>query len=317
MKVYQKVIGVNKSPLIDIQAIHQQTYERDGVVLIKGAFDADWINLLLTAWKRIQAMSPADLYDLPPDFLEIDANLKAEIASNRSEDADRRKVYTEQGAGFVRCKYMRWWVSEFRKFSLESPAAEVIGRVIGSDTVRFFIDAMFMKEPNCETQTYWHSDESAWPVRGSHVPTMWMPLLPVSAELSSLEYVAGSHTQDFGQEPWPNTFNAKMLGQPNDRATFYDWEQRRGDPDVRFMAYDMEPGDVVILHPRMYHGAGANAHPTQSRIAFSTRWFGDDVVWDPRPECINAPGMPFEQMTPGQPVTEESIFPVVWKNPSS
>jgi ectoine hydroxylase-related dioxygenase (phytanoyl-CoA dioxygenase family) len=210
---------------------------------------------------------------------------------------------------------MRWWILEFEKFVLESPAAEMIGRVIGSKTVRYFIDAIFMKEPNCETKTYWHEDASAWPVRGSHVPTMWMPLLPVSAELSSLEYIAGSHKLGLCEDPWPNSYNAKMLGKPHDRVTFYDWEQRRNDPSVRFKAYDMEPGDVVILHPRTYHGGGANLHPTQPRIAVSTRWFGDDVVWGPRPECVNAPGMPFEKMVPGQPITEDAIFPLVWKNP--
>lgn len=304
---------MNESPLVDITPMHQETYDRDGVVLIKGAFDTDWIKLLLTGWERIQKLRSEELYDLPNEFLEIDAQLNAEISANRSEDIGRRKLYTEQDKGFVRCKYMRWWVPEFREFVLESPAAELISHVIRSETVRFFVDAIFMKEPNCETKTYWHSDASAWPVRGAHVPTMWMPLLSVSAELSSLEYVAGSHKQDFDTNPWPNTFNAKMLGKPDDRTSFYDWEQRRIDPDVRFLAYDMEPGDVVILHPSMYHGGGANLHPTQPRIAFSTRWFGEDVVWDPRPECINTPGMPLEKMVPGQPVADDYIFPIVWK----
>ncbi len=306
---------MNKVPQVDIQPEQQEAYARDGVVLVKGAFDLDWINLLMAGWERVQKMMPDELYALPPEFLVNDSRLENEIASNRSEDAERRKLYTEQSEGFVRLKYMYWWVPEFRKFILESPAAELIGRVIGSDSVRFFIDAIFMKEPNCQTKTYWHSDESAWPVRGSHVPTMWMPLLPVSAELSSLEYIAGSHQLDLGKDPWPNSFNAKTLGKPDDRISFYDWEKRRSDTSIRFMSYDMEPGDVVILHPSTYHGGGANLHPTQSRIAYSTRWFGDNVVWHPRPECVNLPGMPFEKMIPGQPVTEDEIFPTVWRGP--
>jgi hypothetical protein len=44
----------------------------------------------------------------------------------------------------------------------------------------------------------------------------------------------------------------------------------------------------------------------------STRWFGDDVRWDPHPECINIPGMPMAAMERGQPVTQDDIFPVVW-----
>ncbi len=308
---------MNQHPLVEISPEQQNAYERDGVILIKGAFDNEWIEFLLNAWKRLQALNPNEIYNLPREFLEQDQNLKEEIDANRSEDIEQRKINTEFANGFVRTKYMRWWMPEFEKFALDSPAAELIGRVIRSDTVRFFIDAIFMKEPNCKHRTYWHTDAPSWPVRGNHFPTMWMPLFPVSAELSSLEYVVGSHKQDLGPEPWPETFNSEKLARPENRPDHIDWEQRRGDPQARFAAYDMDPGDVVIFHPRMYHGGGANMHPTLPRIAISMRWFGDDVVWDPRPESVNIPGLPLDQMKRGHPVTEDAIFPVVWKNPST
>jgi ectoine hydroxylase-related dioxygenase (phytanoyl-CoA dioxygenase family) len=210
---------------------------------------------------------------------------------------------------------MHWWAPEFRRFALESPAAELIGRVIGATQVRFFLDAIFMKEPACETRTYWHADQPAWPVSGEQVPTLWMPLYPVSATLSSLEYIAGSHSEE--DRSWPNTFNAKKIGRPRDRSEFFDWEIRRSDPTVRFISYNMQPGDAVILHPAMYHGGGANLHPTQPRVAVSTRWFGDDVRWDPRPECINIPGVPMDTMRRGQPVTQDDILPIVWRDSDS
>lgn len=305
---------MNKNLLIEIGPEHQEAYERDGIVLIKGVFDAEWIKFLLHAWERLSEQSPEGLYKLPEEFLAQDANLKEEMEANRSEDAKQRKINTEFGKGFVRTKYMRWWMPEFERFALESPAAELVGRVIKSNTIRFFIDAIFMKEPLCDHRTVWHSDAPSWPVRGGHVPTMWIPLLPVSAGNSSLEYIIGSHKQDLGQEPWPDTFNTAKLEKPENRSEYYDWEQRRGDPDVCFATYDMEPGDVVIFHPSIYHGGGPNMHPTMPRIAVSLRWFGDDVVWDPRPECVNIPGLPLDQMKRGDPVTEDNIFPVVWSN---
>lgn len=296
-----------------VETSHLERYDRDGVVLIENAFDPSWIDLLLKGWKRIQEMRPDDMYDLPKEFLDNDPRLAAEIESTRSSDAEQRKLYAEQSSGFLRFKYMRWWIPEFREFAMESPAAELIGTVINSETVRFFIDAIFMKEPKCETRTYWHSDRSAWPAKGNHIPTMWMPLLPVSAKLSSLEYIAGSQHYETQRNPWPNSFNAKNIGKPADRADFVDWEDKRGDPGTRFLAYDMNPGDVVILHPDVYHGGGPNLHPTQPRIAYSTRWFGSDVVWDPHPECVNVPGMPLDKMPTGKPVTENDIFPLLWK----
>lgn len=302
---------MNKNLLTNVTDEDRDTYRRDGVVLIKGAFDLDWIKNLQKAWERVRALNADETYNLPEHFLTQDPDLREEIDAIKSEHAEQRKLYTEQAQGFVRSKYMRWWVPEIQKFVLESPAAELIGRVIGATEVRFFIDAMFMKEPGCETKTYWHSDQSAWPVRGEHVPTMWMPLYPVSAKLSSLEYIAGSHSEI--DMSWPNTVNAKKIGRPTGRSEYFDWEQRRSDPNVRFMAYDMDPGDAVILHPSMYHGGGANLHPTQPRVALSTRWFGNDIRWDPRPECINIPGMPRADMVDGQPVTQDDIFPMVWR----
>ena len=301
---------MNRKLLIDIADADRDTYHRDGVVLIKGAFDHSWIEYLQSAWERIRQLRPEETYTLPGDLLAQDSSLREEILAIRSEHAASRKLYTEQAEGFVRCKYMHWWAPEFRKFALESPAAELVGRVIGARKVRFFLDAIFMKEPACEARTYWHADQSAWPVRGEQVPTMWMPLYPVSAELSSLEYIAGSHTDQ--DTSWPNTFNAKKMGRPPDRSEFFDYEQRRSDPSVRFLAFDMQPGDAVILHPAMYHGGGANLHPSQPRVAVSTRWFGEDIRWDPRPECINIPGMPMADMERGQPLTQDDIFPVVW-----
>ena len=306
---------MNSELPVSVTQEHRDSYRRDGVVLIKGAFDQDWIEYLQAAWQRIRHLSPAETYRIPEEFLARDANLSEEISANRSEYAEQRKLYAEQAKGFVRFKYMRWWAPEFEKFVFESPAAELIGRVIGAKHIRFFVDAIFMKEPACTARTYWHSDRAAWPARGEQIPTMWMPLYPVSAELSSLEYIAGSHGSE--DRCWPNTFNAKKLGRPPDRAEYYDWEQRRSDPAVRFIAYDMDPGDVVILHPATYHGGGPNRHPTQPRVAVSTRWFGDDVRWDPRPECINLPGTPLDEMHRGQPVTQDDIFPVVWRDEST
>lgn len=291
---------------------YRDIYQRDGVVLVKKAFETRWIDLLLSGWSRIQDLPDEDIYDLPDHFLQEDPLLRREIESIKSSSATERAYYREQTKGFVRYKYMYWWAPEFRTFVHDSPAAELIANIIGADHVRYFVDAIFMKEAACDAKTYWHSDEPAWPVKGDQVPTMWMPLLPVDAELSSLEYIAGSHKNDTSNNPWPNTFNAKMLGQPDDRPSFYDWEKRRSDADVQFLAFDMDPGDVVLLHPKMLHGGGANLHPTQSRIAYSTRWFGDDVRWDPKPECVNTPGLPLKKMEKGSSVVEDEAFPLLW-----
>ena len=289
----------------------RETYQREGIVLVKNAFEPRWIDQLLKGFERIRTMSDDEICELPAEFLERDPALKREIAAIKSSSLDERRQYTEQSAGFIRYKYMYWWVPEFRDFIHQSPAAAIVADVIGSKTLRYFVDAIFMKKAGCDTKTYWHADQPAWPVSGEQVPTMWMPLLPVDAKLSSLEYIAGSHRNLQQPAPWPNTYNAKQTTRPDNRASFFDWETRRDDPEVTFTAYDMEPGDVVILHPAIQHGGGPNLHPTQPRIAYSTRWFGDDVRWDPKPECVNTPGLALTSMVKGRPVTQDDAFPLL------
>lgn len=292
-------------------------YSRDGIVLIRNAIDRKWVEHLLRGVRRIHDMPDNEISILPEAFLERDPKLRNEISAIRSTSAEERRLYTEQSEGFIRYKYMYWWMPEFREFILHSPAGQVVGETIGAESLRFFIDAIFLKQAACDTKTYWHADEPAWPVSGEHVPTMWMPLLPVSAKQSSLEYIVGSHLHRPIPAPWPNTYNARIMGRPSDRPQFHDWEENRGDPDVFFIAFDMEPGDVVIMHPNLQHGGGANLHPTQPRIAYSTRWFGNDVRWDPRPECVNIPGMPMNEMERGTVVDRDEVFPLVYERGSA
>lgn len=212
-------------------------------------------------------------------------------------------------------KFMWLWDPDFRAFVFESPAAELVGELLGCNEVRFYWDQIFTKEPSGRSApTYWHTDQPGWPVSGDTVPSVWLPLAPVGKDDGSLSYVAGSH-RDYDIGSWPHTFNAQRIRMPEDRRDFEDWETRRGDPSIRFLSWDMEPGDVVVLHPKVYHGAGANKASTRTRVALSTRWFGDDIRFEPKPECLNTPGMPLDRMTPGAEPVDNTLFPLVWRRP--
>src|SRR6185436_17205703 len=67
---------------------------------------------------------------------------------------------------------------------------------------------------------------------------------------------------------------------------FIDYDQRRDDPSPTFLSWDMEPGDALVIHPWWYHYSCGNPTPNW-RIAVPTRWFGDDIRWNPRPESLN------------------------------
>jgi hypothetical protein len=307
---------MNKHPLRPIAPADIDAYARDGVVCLRQVFDRDWVDLLLGAWAKIRADIDAGkpIYHLPKAFLERDPKLAAEIAA--ADDPARKTDKAK--TGFTGCKYMWHWDPAFRRFALEGPGGEAVGRVMGSNTVRFYWDQMFVKDAGCKVKTYWHADFPAWPVTGEMVPSLWIALTPIGKE-SCVETVAGTHRDMTFQ--WPRSFNArKEAWDKEKRPDFIDYEKLRDDPAIRFLAFDMEPGDAILIHPRVHHGGGDNPDAARDRIAISTRWFGDDIAWDPRPEAVNTPGLPHAEMTPGarpgDRPGDDALFPVVWRRPA-
>lgn len=300
---------MNRHPLKPVTQNHIDTYKRDGVVLLQGMIDQDWVERITEAWLRmrrtIESGKPA--YHLPQWMLDKDPRLAAEMAAANAGERRKERI----GAGFLGGKFMHWWDEDFMAYGLESPAGEMVGRVLETDTVRYYWDQMFVKDAGCNIPTYWHADYPAWPCKGEMLPSLWLTLTPIEKGVNSLEFIAGTHNDKTLQ--WPRAFNSRGMDRPADRPDFIDYEEHRDNPDVTFLSFDMNPGDAVLIHPRVYHGAGQNDHPTQDRIALTTRWFGDDVMWDPRPECVNTPGLPFEDMVPGAHPDDDDLFPVAWQ----
>lgn len=290
-----------------------EAYDRDGVVCLRDAIPRVWVDRLLKAWTRMRADLEAGrkMYHLPPEFLARDPRLAAEMAA-----VDNPKRLSERSSNkFTGCKWMWHWDQDFRDFALQSPAGEIVGRVMRADEVRFYWDQMFVKDAGCGINTYWHADYPAWPVSGEMIPSLWIALSPIGKE-SCVETVAGTH-RDMTMQ-WPRSYNARQIEWPKaTRPDFIDYEQRRDDPSIRFLAFDMNPGDAILIHPRVHHGGGDNPDPRRDRIALSTRWLGNDIRWDPRPECVNTPGLPLDEMVkgakPGDRPGDDALFPVVWR----
>ena len=299
-------MNLNKVTQADID-----TYNADGVVCLRNVIDKHWIEKLQEAWSLIETriQGPEPYYDLPQDWLEADPLLKAEVGSLNGPDGAPVGVKP----GFTSVKWAFWWNRALQDFVHNSPAAKIAGELMSTERVRFFWDQMFVKESATNIPTYWHTDQPTWPIDSNQIPSMWIPLTPVDRKLSSLEYILGSH-KTYDETHWPRSFNASQSDMPKGRQPFTDYELRRGDGETRFEAFDMEPGDLVMFSSKLYHGAGPNIHPSQDRIAISLRWMGDDAKWDPRPECVNLPGIPMSEMTRGKSIENETIFPTVWEH---
>jgi ectoine hydroxylase-related dioxygenase (phytanoyl-CoA dioxygenase family) len=265
-------MALNRSPARAVTQADIETYQRDGAVVLRNVCNREWIDKLLPVAARLAA---------------------------GKEDFGLLPTYPG--------RYMARTIPEFRELAFHSPIAEAACRVMGSKEAHFFFDEIFAKAPQSAEKTIWHTDRMGWPVSGKMVPSLWMPLTRVT-KANSLECILGSHTQDVRY--WLFSPNARKMIKPPDRVPHPDCEPLRGNANVRFMTWDMEPGDVLVVHPWTLHYSHGN--PTDGwRIAVSVRIFGDDIVWDPRPDCVNLAGISHDEMIAGERPSG-ALCPLVW-----
>lgn len=265
-------MALNTLPLNPVTEEDIETYNRDGAVVLRGVLNQDWIEML--------------------------------------EPVARRLVVDKEDFGLLPTipgRYMSRCIPEFRDLVFKSALAQVCGQLLQSKEIRFFFDEVFAKPPQSDSKTIWHTDRMGWPVSGKMVPSLWLPLTPIT-KANCLECIAGSHTQDVRY--WLFSPNARQMIKPDDRASHPDCEPLRGDGKTKFLTWDMEPGDLLVVHPWTLHYSGGN--PTDDwRVALSLRVFGDDIRWAPRADCVNLAGVSFDEMIEGQKPSG-SHFPLLW-----
>jgi ectoine hydroxylase-related dioxygenase (phytanoyl-CoA dioxygenase family) len=236
-------------PLRDLTAAEVEAFDRDGVFCARGLFPDAWVERMARAVDRIVA---------EPTFYGGQVSLDQQ--------------------GFSGDLFVWKQDDDFRDFIYDSPAARVANGVLRSQRVNFFYDQLFVKPPGCHVPTPWHHDVTFWPIEGERVCSIWMTFDPVDRESSGLEFVRGSHR-------WPQRFKSITPDHnPYMRASDLDdppdVDPHRDDYDL--VCWDMEPGDVLVFNGLVVHGSTGNHTTDRRRRAFSTRWAGDDVRFDPR-----------------------------------
>jgi Phytanoyl-CoA dioxygenase (PhyH) len=161
--------------LISVTDTDVAAYDRDGVVCLRGAFDAVWVGILGEAVER-------DLVKPGPH------------ATNFAEGSTGGKFFGDM--------FMWQQDNDFRLAALTSPATEIAARFMGSPTVDFFYDQLFVKEPGTAHPTPWHQDQPYWPVTGWQIASVWIALDEITLSngaSSSPGRIAGAST--IGRHP--------------------------------------------------------------------------------------------------------------------
>jgi len=252
-----------------------ETFQRDGVVLIRGLF-ADHVEMLRRGVER-------------------NMTAPSEFAAENLKPGEGGRFFDDY------CNWTR--IAEFEDVIRNSPAAEVAADLMGSNTVQMFHDHVLVKEPGTSRPTPWHQDGPYYFVDGQQTISFWSPLDAVRE--ASLRCVAGSHK-------WAKpVLPTRWLSDEN----FYpdpDAYMAVPDPDAEGMdirEWAMEPGDAVAFNYGTLHGARGN-QSTNRRRAFSLRLVGDDTRYVERPGRTSPP-FSGHGMVNGQKLRDD-WFPVIW-----
>ncbi len=231
-------------------------YEENGAHVLRGVLPIEWIEVMREAVERI-LNNPGD------------ASLE----------------YTPKGnTGRYYGDFFIWRRDPaFKAFMRDSPMPEIAAQVMDSQCLNFFYDQLLVKEPNTAEPTPWHQDLSYWPVRGSHVISVWVPFDPANEESGVVVYVKGSHK-------WGKLYAPHSFGGKTGFADIYAKAGLEELPDIEaerdrheILSWEMLPGDVLIHHPLTLHYASGNESPTGRRRGLALRYLGDDATFDSRP----------------------------------
>ncbi len=202
-----------------------------------------------------------------------------------------------------------------RDFLLRPELAAPIARITRSRVLQFWFDLTFIHEASAEGEagegSGWHHDISAFAFKGEKLPSLWMAMTPAVAGQSRIEFIDRSHRNVPGFFRPPTS-----APEPEDgllEVPDYDALVREGRESI--LAWDCAPGDALIIHPYMIHGAKGNAGDARHgrRVAITTRWLGDDVRWLPlQRKSAHAAGVDPDHPPPIGSRPSRAAFPQVW-----
>ena len=197
---------------------------------------------------------------------------------------------------------------DFGRFVADRAILSAIADVIGSATLRFWIDAVFEKHGGAGTP--WHHDICAWPFWGEQMPIVWVPLTDVGIDDAPLVTLDGSHT---GGVRYHSPFSRQDVAL---RPPYRPWQELLdavAAPDAPISTWTMAAGDCLVMHPALVHASRPWSGPTDmQRLAISLRFLGDDVRWDPDEFAVPIPVLDTHpSMRRGGPPPEE-LFPRIY-----
>lgn len=177
--------------------------------------------------------------------------------------------------------------------------AAFLNQVTGAAALRYWNDLTLAYAPAAPAgESPWHHDLPAFPIRASHMPTLWIALSEVDWDSSPLVFVPGSHTTEHLYPPSTDTEGTL----PDGYAAMPDWDAQADAGAFEKQWWPMQPGDAVIMDAKVVHCTPANRNTKDERVSILVRWTEADAVWHRDAFSTPVPGIPDQDWQPGTPV---------------
>ena len=199
----------------------------------------------------------------------MDRKIKNRIGKNILNPGKEKRVWSKESEGQYTFYDSDNWrkIPEYREFVEKSSMKNVAAKLLNTQKVNFFFDAIFVRSAGVKFSTPWHQDEPYWSVEGYNTVSIWMPLVDVRKE-SALAFVPRIsqmgkkfRQQDFGELNPENEEKVNSVTFDSEWEVIPDIDNERDKYKV--ISWNMKAGDCVAFNARIIHGGGGNLLPNK------------------------------------------------------
>jgi len=214
-----------------------------------------------------------------------------------------------------------------RRLLEESPVAQLAARTMGSPSAQLVLDQIFYKEAGEVVPTPWHQDTPFLNVRGNDLVRIWLPCDPSPRDVA-IQVVRGSHLWNVIYSTSATTSTEPSSVVKADEGDAFTYDGVGGDdlppiPDIdnfsdsfEILSWDTQPGDAVVFHGNILHGARGKASHPHRRRALAVLFGGPQLRYHiPAGHGMPLPGDGEAGSIPeGAPIGDyPDVFPVTWR----
>jgi hypothetical protein len=278
----------------------RNTYQRDGVVHVPGLLGAEWVERLIRALRDARETLTA--------HRESATNPMQGRAAAPATAPGYPTTEFSQARGRLTLRWLWRDDAQVRRFFTDSGVAPAVGAIIGARRLQYWYDLTFFHDPGADgAGSPWHHDIASFPCKGQQIPSLWIAMNDIDADMSPLHCIRGSHRNP--TQFRPPVYIEPGTALPEGYGDMPDVEAKLASGEYERLSWDIRSGDALLIHPYTLHGAPPN-RSDKARVAFTTRWAGDDVAWKPDAFSMKVPGLDLSRVPVGQR-PDGPLFPYV------